>query len=173
MMRRLRNRLRRSGWRALALASIALMLLLVLSGCASTQEGHDTHAGHAGGAHTDNIETTSGPEVLPSFLDDYTDTTRDFYLSVPLHADLLKELNCYCGCMEYNDPHDSLYRCFIVGIDDEGVHWTDHGSSCGICLMEVRDAVKMAEEGKSIEEIKAYIDKTYGGSESTAPTPST
>lgn len=160
MIRGQRLRFRRLGRRPLGLVAAALLLFLVLSGCGSTNAGH---AGHTGGAHTDNVETTAAPDILPSFLDNYTETTRDFYLAVPAHADILKELNCYCGCMDYNDPHDSLYRCFIVGIDDNGVHWTDHGSSCGICLMEVRDAVKLAEEGKSIDEIKAHIDKTYGG----------
>lgn len=155
--------------RALPLAALALLLLFTLAGCggaAGTQgDGHDGHdLGHGAHGLPDNVEVTSGPEELPSFLDDYTQMTRDFYVQAYTHADILKELNCYCGCMDYNDPHDSLYRCFIVGTSDDGVHWTDHGGSCGICLMEVRDAARLADEGKTIEEIKAHIDATYGGS---------
>jgi len=154
--------LRPSRVRVLAVLAAGLLLLLALGGCGSNADEHAGHGGHAGHL-PDNVETTASPDVLPSFLDDFTETTRSFYAQVPAHETLLKQLNCYCGCMEYNDPHDSLYRCFIVGIDENGVHWTDHGSACGVCMMEVRDAIAMAEEGKSDEEIKAYIDKTYGG----------
>ncbi|HZG87254.1 PCYCGC motif-containing (lipo)protein [Paenibacillus sp.] len=147
--------------RLFSVAALGLLLFLALSGCASTQS--DEHADHAAHGLPDNFETTSGPDVLPSFLKDYTDATKTFYSQVYEHADILKELNCYCGCMEYNDPHDSLYRCFIAGVDDDGVHWTDHGANCGICLMELRDAVKLADEGKSVDEIRHHIDTTYGG----------
>jgi len=158
-MTRLRHRVGRT--RYFSVAALGLLLFLVLSGCASTEGGE--HAGHDAHGLPDNLETTPGPDVLPSFLEDYTDATKTFYSQVYAHADVLKELNCYCGCMEYNDPHDSLYRCFIAGVDDDGVHWTDHGASCGICLMELRDAVRMADEGKTIDEIKQHIDTTYGG----------
>ncbi|HZG75685.1 MAG TPA: PCYCGC motif-containing (lipo)protein [Paenibacillus sp.] len=151
--------------KALSLIALGLLLFLVLSGCASRDA--EEHGGHAHGQLPDNIEVTASADVLPTFLDDFTDTTKEFYSQVYAHADILKELNCYCGCMEYNDPHDSLYRCFIAGVDDEGVHWTDHGASCGICLMEVRDAIKLAGEGKSIEDIREFIDTTYGESAAT------
>jgi len=163
MMSRLLSHLQRLQRRGLPLAALGLLLFVVLSGCGSTAgEEHADHAGHAAHGLPDNIEVTASPDVLPSFLDDYTEMTREFYSQAYAHQDILKELDCYCGCMEYNDPHDSLYRCFIAGVDDEGVHWTDHGGSCGVCLMELRDAVKMADEGKSVEEIRQHIDSTYG-----------
>ncbi|HZG57159.1 PCYCGC motif-containing (lipo)protein [Paenibacillus sp.] len=170
MIRRSRSRPLRRG---LALAALGLLLFVVLSGCAST--AGDEHAGHSDAGHAghglpDNIEVTASPDILPSFLDDYTETTRNFYSQVYAHKDLLKELNCYCGCMEYNDPHDSLFRCFIAGVDEDGVHWTDHGGSCGICLMELRDAVRMAGEGKTVDEIRAHIDSTYGGAAAATST---
>lgn len=147
--------------RSLSLFALGLLVFSILSGCASS--GGGGHAGHAVHELPDDIETTASIDILPSFLDDYTETTREFYLQVPKYEHILKELNCYCGCMDYNDPHDSLYRCYIVGIDDKGVHWTNHGSACGICMMELRDAINMADEGKSLEEIKQHIDSTYGG----------
>jgi hypothetical protein len=167
MMRRLRVRLRRYRWRTLGVAAIGMLLFLIMSGCGSSTEAEQSkHTGH-GSSLPDNIHTTTSVDVLPSFLEDYTDTTRDFYSQVHAHESILKELDCYCGCQEYNDPHDSLYRCFIVGIDDKGVHWTDHGSNCGVCLFELRDAIKMADEGKSVEEIRQHIDTTYGGGTSS------
>lgn len=147
--------------RTLPVAALGLLLFLVLSGCGATKG--EEHAGHAAHGLPDNIELTASADMLPSFLDDYTETTRQFYAQVPVYKDILQELDCYCGCMDYNDPHDSLFRCFIAGMDEDGVHWTDHGGSCGICLMELRDAVKLADEGKSAAEIKQHIDATYGG----------
>ena len=148
--------------RPFALTALVLIYLYLLTACSGA-----SHEGHESGlpdGHTDNIEVTASGDVLPSFLDQYTETTRDFYLRAFEYGDVLKELNCYCGCMDYaNDPHDSLYRCFIAGVDDDGVHWSDHGANCGICLMEVRDATQMAMEGKSIDEIRAHIDATYQG----------
>ena len=143
--------------RGAAWFALLLLLFLVLSGCGSTRADHVHHSGLP-----DNIETTADAHTLPSFLNNYTETTKQFYAQVPEIAHILQELNCYCGCMEYDVPHDSLFRCFIAGVDDNGVHWTDHGASCGICLMEVRDAIKMAAEGKSVDDIKQHIDATYG-----------
>lgn len=157
-----------TGRKTAVLAALALLLLLVATGCganagANEHEGHEGHAEGHGSSLPDNIETTAAPSVLPAFLDDYTDITKSLYAQAPDHADLLQQLDCYCGCMEYNDPHDSLYRCFIVGVDEDGVHWTNHGGSCGVCLMELRDAIQMANDGNTIDEIKQHIDSTYGG----------
>jgi hypothetical protein len=160
MIRRLRSRLRRYRWRPHGIAAIGLLLALVASGCG--RDTADQHAGH-GATPPDNFETTAAASVLPSFLDNYTDTTKQLYAQAPQYTALLQELNCYCGCMEYNDPHDSLYRCFIAGTDESSITWTDHGGSCGVCLMELRDAVNMTEDGKTIDEIKQHIDRTYGG----------
>ncbi|WP_199621043.1 PCYCGC motif-containing (lipo)protein [Paenibacillus alkalitolerans] len=146
-----------------SVAGIVLIGLFVLGGC--TGGGNDAgHGGHTGHAQIpDNFETTASADVLPSFLESFSPTTKDLYAKADAHADVLKELNCYCGCMEYNDPHDSLYRCFIAEKNADGVTWTDHGALCGVCMMEIRDAVNMAEDGKSLDEIKAHIDGTYGG----------
>jgi len=155
--------------RITSLFALALLLFFVLSGCGSTNSGHTDHAGHESteGSHShdslpDNKVTTASPDILPAFLDNFSETTRNLYAAVPKYEHILKELNCYCGCMEYDIPHDGLFRCFIIGIDDDGVHWTDHGGACGICMLELRDAVKMAEDGKSLQEIQQHIDATYG-----------
>lgn len=155
--------------KACNMIAVSLIVLFVLTGCGNgardnaDQSGsrHEEHEGHTETA--EKYETTASIEVLPSFLDSYSATTKELYTLASLHGELLSQLNCYCGCMEYNDPHDSLYRCYIVETNSDGVKWTDHSAMCGVCLMEVRDAVKMADEGKSVDEIVKYIDATYGG----------
>jgi hypothetical protein len=126
---------------------LAVFLLWLASGCSTP--------------HDDNIEVTSSIDVAPVFLEDFTQVTQDLYAKVGDHEQILRKLNCYCGCMDDNDPHDSLYRCFIVSKDLEGVHWTDHGATCGVCLLELRDVVKLTGEGKTFEQIKEHIETTY------------
>jgi hypothetical protein len=147
-------------------AAILFILMLFATGCASAgdKQGTEEMHGHEGhGEIMESYETTASADVPPSFLGDFTETTKKLYAQAAPHAELLKQLNCYCGCMDYNDPHDSLYRCFIVNEDADGAEWTDHGAKCGVCLMELRDVAKLAEEGKSADEIRSHIDSTYGG----------
>ena len=136
---------------------------LVVSGCSGKDSaggsGHDhRHMTTEGELH----ETTSSPDELPSFLLNYSDRTVDLYAGVYKYMQILEHLNCYCGCMEANDPHDSLLRCFLVGTGGDGsVTWTDHGANCGICLMELQDAITFAKQGKSADEIRDAIDAKY------------
>jgi hypothetical protein len=147
------------------LGGVILLLagFLVVSGC--SDRNSDRGDGHDHGVMTtegERHETTSGPDELPSFLLNYADRTVDLYADVYEHMHILQHVNCYCGCMEANDPHDSLLRCFLVGAHDDGsVTWTDHGANCGICLMELQDAITYAKQGKSADEIRDLIDAKY------------
>jgi len=154
------------------LGGVILMLagFLIVAGCGS---GGKSDGGSAGGGHEHHVmttegelhETTSGPGELPSFLLNYANRTVDLYADVHAHKHILEHLNCYCGCMEANDPHDSLLRCFLVGEGDDGsIVWTDHGANCGICLMELQDAINLAKQGKSVDDIRDAIDAKYGPS---------
>lgn len=73
------------------------------------------------------------------------------YLFARDHKEVLIHMPCYCGCDKIG--HKNNYECYI----DENGEYTDHGSLCGGCLSITLDAKKLYEEGRSIEEIKAYI----------------
>jgi hypothetical protein len=149
------------------LGVIILMLagFMIVAGCGSDR------AGHAGGGNDHDHrmttegelhETTSGPDELPAFLLNYANRTVDLYGDAHKYMHILQHLNCYCGCMEANDPHDSLFRCFIVDVKEDGsVIWTDHGANCGICMMELQEAVTLAKQGKSVDEIRDAIDAKF------------
>jgi hypothetical protein len=62
-----------SSKRALPLFALGVLLFFVLNGCSSS--GGGSHAGHQSEL-PDEIETTASADVLPSFLDDFTETTR-------------------------------------------------------------------------------------------------
>ena len=150
------------------LGGVILMLagFLIVAGCGSGKDasggsGHN-HEGHVMTTDGELHETTSGPDELPAFLLNYANRTVDLYAKVYDYMHILQHLNCYCGCMEANDPHDSLLRCFLVDVHDDGaVTWTDHGANCGICMMELQDAVTFAKQGKSADEIRDAIDAKY------------
>lgn len=147
------------------LGGVILMLagFLIVAGCGSEKDSAGG-SGHDHGMTTDGElhESTSGPDELPAFLLNHTNRTIDIYGDAHKYRDVLRHLNCYCGCMQANDPHDSLLRCFIVDVKGDGsVVWTDHGANCGICKMEVEDAVALAKQGKSVDEIRDAIDAKF------------
>lgn len=142
-----------------ALAAAGIAALLLLSGCG----GKESALSHQHGADSEQYETTSSIDVMPKLLSVYTDNTQASYAAVGSVEEILKELKCYCGCMDNDKVHDSLHRCFIAEKNEDGVKWTDHGAQCGICLSELQDAKRLNEEGKSIEEIKTFIDNKYKG----------
>lgn len=134
--------------------------ILLLSGCG----GKESALSHDHGLDSEKYETTASVTVMPELLFVYTDNTQASYAAVGELEDILKELKCYCGCMDDEKKlHDSLHRCFIAEKNNEGVKWTDHGAQCGTCLSELQDAKRLNGEGKSIEEIKDFIDNKYKG----------
>ncbi|GAB6926392.1 PCYCGC domain-containing protein [Paenibacillus sp. JCM 10914] len=149
--------------RARAILVTSVITGMLLSACGGKESAT---AGHQHGAESERYETTASLTVMPEFLANYTDNTQAIYATVSEVEDIIKEIKCYCGCMdEENGYHDSLHRCFIAESTDGEVKWTDHGAQCGICLTELQDAKRLQDEGKSIEEIKQFIDNKYKGAE--------
>lgn len=139
---------------------LAVMALLIVAGC-GTDSGSTGAAHNHHGYDGERYETTVSHNKLPSFLKDFSRRTNDLYAEVGNYEELLRSLDCYCGCMTYDEVHDSLYRCYVASRDENGVTWTDHSTSCGICLGEFEDAIKLAKQGKSNEEIRQAIDDKY------------
>ncbi|WP_106766300.1 PCYCGC motif-containing (lipo)protein [Paenibacillus faecalis] len=139
-----------------------LISALLLTACSDK----DSSSSHSHGLDSEQYETTASVDVMPELLSVYTDNTQASYAAVGELEEILKELKCYCGCMDNEKLHDSLHRCFIAEKNEEGVKWTDHGAQCGTCLAELQDAKRLKDEGKSLEEIQEFIDNKYKG---TAP----
>ena len=81
--------------------------------------------------------------------------TLKAYEYTALNPQIIDQFGCYCGCGGIG--HESLMNCFIT---DEG-EYDNHGSQCDICVGEVTKIKKMYEDGLSIDEIRANIDKDY------------
>ncbi|MBI4545290.1 MAG: hypothetical protein HY703_08855 [Gemmatimonadetes bacterium] len=64
---------------------------------------------------------------------------------------VLDGIYCYCHCSKHSG-HYSLLTCYE----------SDHGAGCEICLGEAALAVQLHEQGKTLDQIRAQIDATYG-----------
>ncbi len=97
-----------------------------------------------------SISYSNRPVLDPNQFRDY-DTKRAYQLAVD-YSDVLKTQRCYCGCSVHSG-HKNLLDCFR----------DTHGSECNTCMNEAFDTIDMYKKGMSIEQIKANIDRKYGG----------
>ena len=72
------------------------------------------------------------------------------------HRSLMRKVPCYCGCGKSLD-HQNLFDCFVIS---PGVY-SDHASGCMVCGNEANDVQRLAGEGRSAREIRAWIDEEY------------
>ena len=81
----------------------------------------------------------------------------EYALSNP---EILSNIPCYCGC--YRLGHENVGNCFIKEVKEDGkVIFEEHGANCGMCYSIVLDSQELFEEGKSVQEIRNYIDNKY------------
>jgi len=82
------------------------------------------------------------------------------YQFAAANPDVMEELPCYCGCGSIG--HTSNYSCYVSSVDEKGVITFDnHALGCSICVDITQDAMRLLREGKSVPEIRAYVDMTY------------
>ncbi|MER2088260.1 MAG: PCYCGC motif-containing (lipo)protein [Sporosarcina sp.] len=148
------------------LTFILLTAILVLSACGEKAQTSEKEHGMAHGEQNhapngDLQEVTASAAVLPSFLDDKSEDMRLVYQMAGTATDVIKWMPCYCGCGE-SAGHGSNLNCFIDEIREDGsVVWDDHGTRCQVCLDIAVQSVMMKQEGKSLKEIREFVDEKY------------
>ena len=76
------------------------------------------------------------------------------------NPDVMEQLPCYCGCGAMG--HTSNYACYVSGIESDGtINYDSHALGCSICVDITQDAMRLLKQGKTVNEIKAYVDQTY------------
>ncbi|MGG3449944.1 PCYCGC motif-containing (lipo)protein [Domibacillus aminovorans] len=155
-----------------SLCAILLTIAIPFAAACGNDEVHDNHEGHTQIAPNGDLqEATASITDLPAFLDDKDENMRAIYLAAAKHADVIKQMPCYCGCGE-SAGHTSNLNCFIADANDHEVVWDDHGTRCGVCLEIAATTAVMTEEGKSVDTIRTWIDNTYSeGYAEPTPTP--
>ena len=69
------------------------------------------------------------------------------------------------------DGHRSNLDCFFDRRESGEITFQEHGSFCDICVETSNLAAKLLEEGKSMAEIRAAVDATFGGGGNSTDTP--
>jgi hypothetical protein len=77
---------------------------------------------------------------------------RDAYAAAREIPEILDGLYCHCDCADRHSNLRSLLSCYE----------TDMPMSCGVCSGEARTALRLHKKGKTLDEIRAAIDKQYG-----------
>ncbi len=87
-------------------------------------------------------------------------TVQQAYRFAVANPDILGKMPCYCGCGAIG--HTSNYACYVSAVDGQGNASIDeHALGCSICVDITQDTMRLLREGKTVPEIKAYIDETY------------
>lgn len=155
---------------------IGIIATILITGCSTQNAAPVATDEHSQQQHSsmpsDIQETTASIKVLPTFLDKGDPQIKLIYQIAGLSNDLLQWIPCYCGCGE-EAGHKNNGNCFIKEVKKDGsVVWDDHGTRCGTCLEIAFTSSKMLKEGKSVKEIRIFIDDTYkDGYGKPTPTP--
>lgn len=145
---------------------VVLAMLLVIGACgqkADTEHGKDQlEVGRQQQLPNGDLqEVTASAAELPAFLDDKPAEMRLVYQVAGTATDILDYMPCYCGCGD-SAGHESNTNCFIDEVREDGsVVWDDHGTRCQVCLEIAVQSVKMTQEGKTLTEVRNFIDETY------------
>jgi hypothetical protein len=87
-------------------------------------------------------------------------TVQEAYRFAIANPDVLQEIPCYCGCGAMG--HTSNYSCYAQGTVAEGtLRFDGHALGCSICVDITQDTMRLAGEGKTVADIKAYVDRRY------------
>ncbi len=99
-------------------------------------------------------------ESMPAEVRSAPQTVQQAYRFAAANPEITSQIPCYCGCGDMG--HTSSYACYIAGKDANGeLIFDNHALGCSICVDITLDTIRLLEEGKSVAEIRSYIDTTY------------
>lgn len=132
-----------------ALIPLIVSVLLLLSACTNQNSQKEN----------DQIAMAHENE-LPTEIQEAAKSVREAYQFAATNPEILSQIPCYCGCGAMG--HTSNYACYVSGKDSQGLITYDlHALGCSICVDITQDTMRLLKQGKSLPEIRAYIDATY------------
>ena len=127
------------------LVALVALALVILTGC-------------TGG--TKSELTLLPSDQLPAEVQAAPAAVRQAYQFAAANPEVMEHIPCYCGCGSIG--HKSNYACYVSGVDGDGAPIFDnHALGCSICVDITQDTMRLMQDGKSVEEIKTYVDATY------------
>ena len=130
----------RAPWLIAGAATAALVALVALK---QTSADASTHPAARPGI--------TAAKVLPVSFVPRTPGSVEAYAAARTAPETLDGVYCYCDCSKHAG-HRSLLTCFE----------SEHGAYCDICMGEAIVASGMAQQGKSLMEIRSAIDRQFG-----------
>ena len=137
----------------LARPSVAVSILLILLSTALVScAGANASAGSS-------IQMAS-VEQLPDEVQGQPETVVQAYQFAVANPEILSHIPCYCGCGSMG--HTSNYACYVQEMRPDGtIVYDSHALGCSICVDITQDTMRLLTEGKSVSEIRSYVDETY------------
>ncbi len=127
------------------LSLVGMLLLAALPGCAGQAQSHLSMMPLG----------QMPPEVRSAPV-----TVQQAYQFAAANPETMIQIPCYCGCGSVG--HTSNYSCYVTGVDSSGTITFDrHALGCSLCVDITQDAMRLLNQGKTPQEIKAYVDATY------------
>jgi hypothetical protein len=86
--------------------------------------------------------------------------TQQAYQFAIANPETLKQIPCYCGCVNFG--HTSNYDCYGAEVAADGTATIDeHALGCIVCVDITQDVLTRLRQGDSLESIQGYIDRSY------------
>ncbi|HEX6304453.1 MAG TPA: PCYCGC motif-containing (lipo)protein [Anaerolineales bacterium] len=140
--------MRRPHYLLFALAIITLLSSL-LTACSSSSSVKHNSSMQMAALSEMPPEVQSAPVVV-----------QEAYQFAAANPEVLEAIPCYCGCGAMG--HTSNYSCYFTGESaGDGLAFDPHALGCSICVDITQDSMRLLQQGKSMSEIRAYIDGTY------------
>jgi hypothetical protein len=140
------------GAMGLSLAGLAGAALPRWARALDTSAEHE-HCGSGGPRsaveHPEPRPGITADAILPD--DKVRERSRDVYAKAREIPEILDGIYCHCDCAQRHDLR-SLLACFESTM----------AAGCGICAGQAKLAHRLHGQGKSLDEIRAAIDKQYG-----------
>jgi hypothetical protein len=139
------------------LATATLVIIIGIGSVYLTSGSSDNPmASGAPAGNADMVMSLTG-QPLPDYVMASDRGVQLAYQFAVDRPDVMQWMVCYCGCGDHSG-HKSALNCFVK---EGGRSFDDHGSNCDVCVGIALDAMTMTEEGRSLSEIRTYIDDTY------------
>lgn len=136
-----------------------MLLIFILSIAGGLLTGCGTNTSSTTSSTEDHLQMAP-MSMMPDDVKSAPAVTQQAYQFAVANPDIVQHIPCYCGCGAMG--HTSNYSCYVEGVDAAGnVKFDGHALGCSICVDITQDAMRLSKQGKSPQDIKAYVDKTY------------
>ena len=110
---------------------------------------------------------------LPAWLRSSPLRVQQSYAYASERGDMLQYIPCFCGCgNEAHGRHLSNYNCFVQGVQGQGQKaYDEHGANCDMCVDIALDTQRLLSEGKSLKQVRQYVESRYGNLGPSTDTP--